>query len=184
MSIDLAAQIGELYPPDHSRRNAAILALASIVVGVAAFAGVDVYRRPAPRLAPTVAAVVTPRTYVPLVRFARFDASTTFVFPAEHWTAYPVPPPEHRSPAFDRGAAAASLGSVNVRACKRGDGPVGSGHVTVTFTPDGSVVSAVVDSGAFPGTAVGACVAGKFRGARVPPFADAPVRVGKSFRID
>ena len=85
---------------------------------------------------------------------------------------------------FDRGAAAASLGSVNVQSCKKPDGPTGSGHVTVTFSPDGSVQSAVIDGGPFPGTPVGGCIAGKYRGARVPAFGGAPVRVGKSFTVN
>ena len=84
---------------------------------------------------------------------------------------------------FDRGAAQASLGGINVASCKSQGGPTGQGHVTVTFTPDGSVQSAVVDQGPFPGTTVGGCVAGKFRGAHVPAFGGAPVRVGKSFSI-
>jgi hypothetical protein len=85
---------------------------------------------------------------------------------------------------FDRGAAAAALGGVNVQSCKKSDGPTGSGHVTVTFGPDGSVQSAVVDSGPFPGTPVGGCIAGKYRGAHVPAFGGAPVRVGKSFTLN
>ncbi|HVJ94714.1 MAG TPA: zinc-ribbon domain-containing protein [Labilithrix sp.] len=85
---------------------------------------------------------------------------------------------------FDRGAAAAALGAVNVQSCKKSDGPTGSGHVTVTFAPDGSVQSAVLDGGPFPGTAVGGCIAGKYRGARVPAFGGAPVRVGKSFTVN
>jgi predicted Zn finger-like uncharacterized protein len=85
---------------------------------------------------------------------------------------------------FDRGAAAAALGAVNVQSCKKPDGPTGSGHVTVTFGPDGGVQSAVVDSGPFPGTPVGGCIAGKYRGAHVPAFGGAPVRVGKSFTIN
>lgn len=85
---------------------------------------------------------------------------------------------------FDRGAAAAALGAVNVQACKKPDGPTGSGHVTVTFSPDGSVASAVIDGGSFPGTPVGGCIAGKYRGARVPAFGGAPVRVGKSFTVN
>ncbi len=100
-------------------------------------------------------------------------------------------PPENSSgggggstAAFDRGAAAAALGGVNVQSCKKADGPTGSGHVTVTFQPDGSVQSAVVDSGPFPGTPVGGCIAGKYRGAHVPAFGGAPVRVGKSFSIN
>src|SRR5882724_9399104 len=42
---------------------------------------------------------------------------------------------------FDRGAAAAALGAINVAACKKGDGPTGSGHIKVTFAPNGSVSS-------------------------------------------
>jgi hypothetical protein len=53
----------------------------------------------------------------------------------------------------------------------------------VTFGPDGSVQSAVVDQGPFPGTSVGGCIAGKYRGAHVPAFGGAPVRVGKSFTL-
>jgi hypothetical protein len=85
---------------------------------------------------------------------------------------------------FDRGAAAAALGGVNVQSCKKADGPTGAGHVTVTFSPDGSVQSAVIDSGPFPGTPVGGCIAGKFRGAHVPAFGGAAVRVGKSFTLN
>ncbi|MBS2017296.1 MAG: zinc-ribbon domain-containing protein [Deltaproteobacteria bacterium] len=85
---------------------------------------------------------------------------------------------------FDRGAAAASLGAINVQSCKKPDGPTGTGHVKVTFAPNGSVSSAVVDGGPFPGTPVGGCIAGKFRSAHVPPFSGAPVGVGKSFTIN
>ena len=85
---------------------------------------------------------------------------------------------------FDRGAAAASLGGINVASCKKPDGPTGAGHVKVTFAPNGTVSSAVIDSGPFPGTPVGGCIAGKFRGAHVPAFAGGPVTVGKSFTIN
>lgn len=85
---------------------------------------------------------------------------------------------------FDRGAAAAALGAINVASCKKPGGPTGSGHVTVTFAPDGSVQSAVLDDSSFPGTPVGGCIAGKFRGAHVPAFGGAPVRVGKSFTLN
>lgn len=85
---------------------------------------------------------------------------------------------------FDRGAAQGALGGVNVQSCKKPDGPTGSGHVKITFAPDGSVSSAVVDGGPYPGTPVGGCIAGKFRGARVPAFSGGPVSVGKSFTIN
>jgi hypothetical protein len=86
--------------------------------------------------------------------------------------------------AFDRGAAAAALGAVNVASCKKGDGPTGGGHIAVTFSPNGSVTTAIADQPPFAGSAVGGCIAGKFRGARVPPFSGAPVKVGKSFVLN
>ena len=95
----------------------------------------------------------------------------------------PAAPAAASGAAFDRGAAAASLGSINVASCKKPDGPTGSGHVNVTFEPSGSVSSAVVDGGPFPGTPVGGCIAGKFRGARVPAFGGSSVKVGKSFTL-
>ena len=85
---------------------------------------------------------------------------------------------------FDRGAAAGALGRIDVQGCKKPDGPTGPGHVTVTFAPDGSVASAVVDQGPFPGTPVGGCIAGKYRGASVPAFSGGPVKAGKSFTLN
>jgi hypothetical protein len=86
--------------------------------------------------------------------------------------------------AFDRGAAARGLSGVNVQQCKRAGGPVGSGHVKVTFDPSGVVSAVIVDSGPYPGTPVGTCVAAAFRRVRVPGFTGAPVNVGKSFTIN
>ncbi len=85
---------------------------------------------------------------------------------------------------FDRGAAAAALGAVNVASCKKSDGPTGSGHVSITFGSNGQVQTAVVDSPPFEGTSVGGCVAGKFRAAHVPSFSGGAQRVGKSFTIN
>ena len=85
---------------------------------------------------------------------------------------------------FDRGAAAAALGAVNVASCKKSDGPTGSGHVSITFGSNGQVQTAVVDSPPFEGTSVGGCVAGKFRAAHVPGFSGGAQRVGKSFTIN
>jgi hypothetical protein len=84
---------------------------------------------------------------------------------------------------FDRSAAAAALGAVTIEDCKTVDGPRGAGHVQVTFEPDGSAATAIVDV-PFGGTAVGGCVAGRFRTARVPPFAGEPVTVGKTFAVE
>jgi hypothetical protein len=46
------------------------------------------------------------------------------------------------------------------------------------------VQSAVVDQPPFAGTAVGGCVAGKFRSAHIPAFAGGSVSVGKSFVVE
>lgn len=83
---------------------------------------------------------------------------------------------------FDKGAALAALGGVNVASCKKDAS--GNGHVKIVFAPSGTVSSATVDDGPFVGTPTGGCVAGKYRGAKVPPFSGSPVTVGKSFSIN
>lgn len=105
--------------------------------------------------------------------------------PAHSKTKPRIPPSEERpaSPAFDRGAAASALGAVNVRACESEQGSDGSGHVTVVFANDGAVSVVEVDQGANMTTPRGACIARAFKTARVPPFAGAPVRVGKTFTV-
>jgi hypothetical protein len=92
--------------------------------------------------------------------------------------------PVSKSIPFDRGAASAALSGVDVQSCKKAGGPVGAGKVNVTFAPSGSVESSVVEGAPYEGTAVGGCVAGKFRGARVPAFSGAPVSISKSFSIN
>ncbi len=83
---------------------------------------------------------------------------------------------------FDRPAAARALG-LNVASCKRADGPTGLGHVRVTFQSSGAV-SAVDVEAPYASTAVGACVAQRYRGASVPPFSGGSLTVGKSFAIE
>jgi predicted Zn finger-like uncharacterized protein len=100
--------------------------------------------------------------------------------------APPAPAKTAEAPAggtFDRAAAGIALNGVSIVGCKKPDGPTGAGHVTVTFDSSGSVQSAIVDGGDFPGTPVGGCIAGKYRGAHVPPFSGSPVKVGKSFNL-
>jgi len=87
---------------------------------------------------------------------------------------------------FNRGAASSALGAAAgaAKSCKTADGPTGSGRVKVTFAPSGNVTSAQVLGPPFAGTSVGGCVAGVFRGARVPPFDGSPISVTKSFSIN
>ena len=56
--------------------------------------------------------------------------------------------------------------------------------MSITFAPNGSVSNVTADQPPFAGTAVGGCVAAKFRAARVPAFSGGSVKVGKSFSIN
>jgi hypothetical protein len=143
------------------------------VLAMGAFAMVAsalwVHGREAPPLPPRIVVLPSP--------------TPTYLAPlpplADDPPAAPTPPQ-----AFDRSGAAMALAAVDVQSCKSGgDGPTGSGHVKITFAPDGTVTSATVDSGAFPGTGTGACVAGRFRKVRIAPFAGGAVTVGKSFAV-
>lgn len=99
--------------------------------------------------------------------------------------APPMPPPSGGAE-FNKGAAAAALGAAagGAKACKKPDGPTGSGRVKVTFAPSGNVTTANVDGPPFAGTSTGGCIAGEFRGVHVPPFDGSPVTVTKSFNIE
>lgn len=105
----------------------------------------------------------------------------------------PAPPPKpaapvpSEAPPFDRAAALSSLNSASdaaAAACKKPGGPTGSGRIAVTFAPNGVVTTANVEGPPFAGTAVGSCVAAKFRSARVPAFSGGIVTVRKSFTIN
>jgi predicted Zn finger-like uncharacterized protein len=86
---------------------------------------------------------------------------------------------------FDKNAAVSALTSAAsaASACKRPDGPTGTGKVSVTFAPSGRATNAVISGGSFAGTSVGGCIASVFRRARVPAFSGDPVTVSKSFSI-
>ena len=103
-------------------------------------------------------------------------------------TAFAAAPASAATPSiagssFDRAAAVVALGAVDVAPCKQEGGPTGPGHVRVTFAPSGAVAAAEVDSGAFVGTAVGACVASRFAAVQIPPFSAPAVTVGKAFSL-
>lgn len=86
---------------------------------------------------------------------------------------------------FDKRAALASLQTVTSQAtaCRRLDGPKGSGKALVTFAPSGRVTGVTITGGNFQGTKVGSCVAGIFRRAKVPSFSGDAVTVAKAFTI-
>jgi hypothetical protein len=85
---------------------------------------------------------------------------------------------------FDRSAAAAALGAVSILGCEISGEPSGPGHIKITFSPDGTVESAVIDKPAIAGTAVGACIVERFRAVRIPAFGGGTVTVGKAFVVE
>jgi predicted Zn finger-like uncharacterized protein len=86
---------------------------------------------------------------------------------------------------FNMGEAKAKLGAIagSVQSCKKGDSS-GQGRAVITFAPSGMVQSVAVSGTGFEGTPMGACVASRFRGARVPAFSGSPFSVSKSFSIN
>ena len=86
--------------------------------------------------------------------------------------------------AFSRDAAASALSGVDVGKCKLKKGPIGEGHVIVTFAPSGSAAGAVLDQGPFGGTKAEKCIVKEYRRAKVPAFKGDPVSVGKKFKIE
>jgi eukaryotic-like serine/threonine-protein kinase len=101
----------------------------------------------------------------------------------------PAPAPVEPVPSgplapLNRGAAIAALGSAasSAASCKKPDGPSGGGRAAVTFAPNGTV-SAVSVGGKFAGTAVGSCIQGLYRRARLQPFSGGPVTLNSSFTV-
>jgi predicted Zn finger-like uncharacterized protein len=109
--------------------------------------------------------------------------------------AAPAPAPAAPAPAapaaggsgdFDRAAAlsALSAAATAAQACKKPDGPTGSGRIAVTFANNGSATTANVEGPPFAGTPVGGCVAARFRGVHIPPFGGSVITVRKTFIIN
>jgi len=83
---------------------------------------------------------------------------------------------------FNTAAAREALESAGQRAasCRTIDTPAGAARVAVTFAPNGSVTSALIESGPLVGTPAGTCVASKFRSVHVPVFTGDVVTVHKT----
>ena len=82
---------------------------------------------------------------------------------------------------FDRNAAMQALRQAgdNARGCVTGAPPAGDVRVAVTFARTGSVADATVE-GPLAGTPPAACIAGKFRPLRIPPFRGSSMTVRKT----
>jgi predicted Zn finger-like uncharacterized protein len=97
----------------------------------------------------------------------------------------PTPPPPAEGAEFNKDAARAALNAAagGAASCKQEDGPVGPARVKVTFSTTGRSTQAIIDGPPFAGTAVGSCIAQKFRGLSIPPFTGDPVTVTKTLTI-
>ena len=97
-----------------------------------------------------------------------------------------VAPPAATSDAkpfpLDAAQSTMRLAADVARDCDATPGPRGTGYADVTFESDGRVSSVVV-SAPFQDTAVGACVADKFRRATIPTFSNGPKLARKSFEV-
>jgi hypothetical protein len=92
--------------------------------------------------------------------------------------------PKAAGPAFDQLTAGRVMAETasNAQACQRPGGPTGLGHVLVTFDRSGRATKVqVLDS--FANTESGRCIEQLFLKAEVPPFAEPPVTVQKSFSV-
>ncbi|MDF3071902.1 MAG: hypothetical protein K0R38_7503 [Polyangiaceae bacterium] len=139
--------------------------------------------------APTASASAEEKKEEPKAEAAKADASKTgshSTSPAGTKKEEPATPGPSTAAPFSKASAISALGSAASSAggCKKPGGPTGVGKVQVTFAPSGRVTSATVMGSPFAGTAVGGCVAGRFRAAKVPAFAGSPVTVSKSFSIN
>jgi hypothetical protein len=141
-----------------------------------------------PAAAPSAATSATPEEKKP--DEAKADASKAAAHSGSTSTATkkeePAAAGPSTAPPFSKASAISALGSAAASAggCKKPGGPTGTGKVQVTFAPSGRVTSATVMGAPFAGTAVGGCVAGAFRRAKVPAFSGNPVTVSKSFAIN
>lgn len=86
---------------------------------------------------------------------------------------------------FPKDAARAVMATAanNAASCKQEDGPVGPARVRVTFSTSGRSTQAIIDGPPFAGTAVGSCIASKFRGLTIPAFTGDLVTVTKIVTI-
>ncbi len=126
--------------------------------------------------APTPAATPRPQAAVAAVAAA----------PAVVKAAAPAPAAAEADAPFNMGEAKSRLAAAAaaVQACKKPDGPAGTGRVVVLFAPSGGAQTATISGAPFEGTPTGACVAARFRGVHVPAFSGSPFSVSKSFTIN
>jgi hypothetical protein len=92
------------------------------------------------------------------------------------------PPPDPN--AWNEAAARATLAQANgvIDFCRKPNGPTGKGSAAVTFSPEGTVTSVIMDP-PYAGTPVGDCFAGQLRRKKVHPFRGTPQTIKHAFEI-
>jgi predicted Zn finger-like uncharacterized protein len=136
---------------------------------------------PATTAAAVATAPATPHVQAPSTPAApAHTAAAPAGVPAALAAAAAADQPFNMGEAKSRLAAAAAA----AQSCKKGDGPVGTGHAVIVFAPSGGAQTATISGPPFEGTPTGACVAARFRGVHVPAFSGSPFSVSKSFTIN
>jgi predicted Zn finger-like uncharacterized protein len=150
-----------------------------------AAAATDTAAAPTATVAPAApqTATAAPVAAAPVAAAPRPQAAAAA--PAAPKPVAAAPAAENDQP-FNMGEAKSKLAAAATAAqsCKKGDGPVGTGHIVIVFAPSGGAQTATINGPPFDGTPTGACVAARFRGVHVPPFSGSPFSVSKSFTIN
>lgn len=99
-------------------------------------------------------------------------------------TAKPSDEPTAPRP-FDRSAARRALAGpiASAAQCSSDMPPSGPAQVSVTFAPSGRSTQTIVTGAAFTGTALGTCVASRFRGVHIEPFEGDPITVSVAVTV-
>lgn len=158
-------------PVDAAALPASPTAVASADLGAPIASAVkkeDAPRAPTPPVSPVVAPPVRPNS----------APNPAAVIPAKE----PAPPADPN--AFSAATARSKLDDANgvLAFCKKEGGVTGPGSAAVTFGPEGSVVSVVLDP-PYAGTPAGDCVTGHFRRTKVSAFHGSPQTIKHAFNV-
>jgi serine/threonine protein kinase len=151
---------------------------------------------PAPPV--TAATTTTPPEEEDAAAAAPVPTTTAVANPTPTATAVANPTPENPTPppavttakpvadpnAWNEGTARARLNAQNsvMIICKKDGSVSGPGNATVTFAPEGTVTSVILEP-PYLGTPQGDCAAGQFRRVKIPPYTGSPQTIRHFFEV-
>jgi len=84
---------------------------------------------------------------------------------------------------FNSAVALEAIQKIDIQRCQHSAGEIGVGRAVVHFLPDGSVSKVTIEGPPFAGNATGGCIAGRLRGAHMPPFIGDPTDVTTTVEV-